>query len=276
MGLSELDKDILQEGKWLSSNHMSAAQNLLKQIFPEQRGLQDTCQLASKKWYDLPNEFVQIVHVQPRHWACVSNKLSEDREISLYDSMHTVPDDQSSIVAQVCTILNSEDSDVVINVIDVQMQCGMSDCGLFAIAMATDLCYGLDPFRKCYCQDQMRQHLKKCFDQFSITPFPTKPSLQKKRNRVLLSLTVDIFCICRQPERMPMVECDYCNVWYHDDCINLSSDILAELEKNSDITWFCPSCKCITSKLYIALMMPYLSRCHWTSCTTGQTASSQR
>ena len=32
------------------------------------------------------------------------------------------------------------------------------------------------------------------------------------------------FCLCRQPERHPMIGCDYCDEWYHNTCLNLSKE----------------------------------------------------
>ena len=39
-----------------------------------------------------------------------------------------------------------------------QRQLGSSDCGLFALAFATDLCHGLDPLTRSYNQKDIRQH----------------------------------------------------------------------------------------------------------------------
>ncbi len=50
LGLSVIDKNTLVSGKWLTANHMSAANYLLKTKYLCQNGLQDTCALV-QKWY---------------------------------------------------------------------------------------------------------------------------------------------------------------------------------------------------------------------------------
>ena len=40
----------------------------------------------------------------------------------------------------------------------VQEQVGSSDCCLFALAFANDLCHGLDPINQKYDQRFMREH----------------------------------------------------------------------------------------------------------------------
>ena len=44
----------------------------------------------------------------------------------------------------------------------VQQQAGSTDCGLFAIAFATDLAFGEDPVKISYQQCAMREHFAKC------------------------------------------------------------------------------------------------------------------
>ena len=57
---------------------------------------------------------------------------------------------------------------------DVQMQSGTYDCGLFAIAFATALVGGEHPGKFLFNQDSMRQHLIKCLELGEITMFPVK------------------------------------------------------------------------------------------------------
>ena len=47
---------------------------------------------------------------------------------------------------------------------NVQKQRGASDCGYFAVAFATILCYGKSPSSESYCQRAMREHLINAFD----------------------------------------------------------------------------------------------------------------
>ena len=238
LGLTMADQDTLSSGKLLSANHISAASKLLRASFPTQNGLQDTHYLLEKlQWDSSPNKFVQIIYVDPGHWACLSNKFPGE-EIDLYDSMHTIPTQQGTIVRQACRIAQSQNSSITINVIDVQPQFGGADCGLFAIAMASDLCRGIDPFDVKYCQDEMRKHLENCIKKQSMTQFPSSIRRGIQR-RIVKSLHMDIHCLCRQPEHPPMVCCDCCDKWYHSGCVEVPDNVF-EVE---EILWLCPSCK---------------------------------
>ena len=53
----------------------------------------------------------------------------------------------------------------------VHKQCGVRDCGLFAVAFATAICFKQNLFVP-FKQDLMRLHLVQCFD--SGAPFITQ------------------------------------------------------------------------------------------------------
>ena len=56
----------------------------------------------------------------------------------------------------------------------VQRQMGSSDCGLYALAFATDLCHGIDPTSpRSYDHVLMRQHYVECLDKGRMVPFPS-------------------------------------------------------------------------------------------------------
>ena len=104
--------------------------------------------------------------------------------------------------------------------VDVQRQVGGSDCGLFALAFATALCSGLDPFACSYKQMQMRSHLlfwELTNDHLSISWSPQKACTR----HVLSTKRVPVYCVCRLPwnkydkKRGPLVKCNSCKTWYH-------------------------------------------------------------
>lgn len=255
--LSMHDKEQLESGQWLNANHIAAGQHLLKQAYPNQCGLQDTHLLTQKKWFDTPEDFVQVLYIEPNHWACLSNKfVSSDcssHTIDLYDSLHTVPDEEGSIVMNACTILKAEESSVTINVINVQYQAGGADCGLFALAMAADLCRGLDPLNVTYHQDKMRTHLQECFEQLTLSPFPSNVKPVQKKQRIVNTTTIEVYCYCREPEKIPMIECDKCFGWYHTSCVSVT-DVMLSAFNNKDTSWLCPTCKFFNQFLTIDCM----------------------
>ena len=57
--------------------------------------------------------------------------------------------------------------------VKIHKQSGVDDCGLFAIANATSVCYGQDPAVMNFDQSLMRLHLAQCIDKKLITSFPT-------------------------------------------------------------------------------------------------------
>ena len=52
------------------------------------------------------------------------------------------------------------------------------------------------------------------------------PSKEKKNKEK----EVDVYCICRQPERLPMIGCDFCEEWYHGFCLKLKKADIKELK----------------------------------------------
>lgn len=50
---------------------------------------------------------------------------------------------------------------------------------------------------------------------------------------------VNLYCLCHQPNKdsKMMVQCDFCDCWFHPRCVDLDED---EAEHIS--TWNCPRC----------------------------------
>ena len=70
-------------------------------------------------------------------------------------------------------MINSASSQFKVNVMSVQQQPNAIDCGLFAIAFATDLLYDNSPSNVSYEHEKMLQHLFICLRQDSFTLFPS-------------------------------------------------------------------------------------------------------
>ncbi len=150
---------------------------------------------------------------------CLSNKLSSNPNvIQLYDSLLTTP--EATIKEQASTILKSQEISFTIQVMNVQLQKSGDMCGLYAIAMALDLCADIDPRRTSYVESKMRPHLVQCLEaqKFSLFPRNRKRSF---RRRVITEVNVEVFCICRYPDVDvtsnfgDMVCCDKCGQWFH-------------------------------------------------------------
>ena len=228
----------------MTASHISAAHLLLKRAFPKQNGLCDTNYLADKFMWSSSNQaFVQIIHVSGNHWACLSNVFCEEQNtVDLFDSL---PGDVgSTIKEQAATILHCQAPSFTIRVVNVQRQEGGDSCGLFAAAIAYDLCNRKDPFLMTYNESRLRPHLQRCFHQETITEFPRNiRNLVRRRKRILSKVTVHVYCICRYPDidittcRGNMVCCSACNQWFHEDCEKIPGNVFTEA-----VDWFCPGC----------------------------------
>ena len=135
---------ILSPVGWLTDSIIDAAQALLKQDHPRLLGLQ-TVSKGLTMSYDIQHgEFIQILNNGQGHWLAVSTVDSLNRspsfcEVKVYDSMHISVNDH--IKAQVASILSTECSTIHLSFMDVQMQSGGYDCGLFAVAFVTALTF---------------------------------------------------------------------------------------------------------------------------------------
>ena len=246
---SKQDEEVLLNGGWLTATHIAAVHNLLRKTFPNQEGLNDTSVLSEKlKWPSNPTKFVQIIHLAGCHWACLSNLYCEPGAVDLYNSLHTSPAEKGEIVKQECAIMQSDRSTISI---DVQCQMGASDCGLFAAAMAFDLCLRVDPFLRKYDQEKMRKHLMSCFKRKEVVCFPraTLPGHDEK-SRVVKEVTTEIFCICRLSEEEPMACCNTCGIWFHENCVKIPKEVF-------DDEIFC--CRCTDCKFRVCVCVLQLT-----------------
>ena len=128
----------------------------------------------------------------------------------------------------------------LVNLISFQFQSGTYDCGLFSIAYATSLAYGVDPTCCLFNQLKMRRHLYQCLLKRRMSPFPhTEVTTVIKSMRARDD--IEVHCHCRMPELkdVPMIECTKCTKWFHADCEAVTKQILDD----SQVEWFCRYCK---------------------------------
>ena len=57
-----------------------------------------------------------------------------------------------------------------------------------------------------------------------------------------------VYCICREEERPGMIGCDYCDEWYHTQCLSLTKD---EVKRLANENWSCPNCEFKRGKLNV-------------------------
>ena len=91
----------------------------------------------------MKGRFVQIMLVNRNHWITVSNLQCPGNTIYIYDSMFSTVDNRTK--EKICSIWRPAASYVHYRMVNIQLQTNSYDCGLFAIAVATELAYNRDP-----------------------------------------------------------------------------------------------------------------------------------
>ena len=83
----------------------------------------------------------------------------------------------------ISSILKFDGKFIKLHKVPVQHQAGGSDCGLFAIAFAVALCFGLNPSKLNFQQHKMGDHLLHCLaeNKFTNFPFIINPNWKKKK-----------------------------------------------------------------------------------------------
>ena len=156
--------------------------------------------------------------------------------VRIYDSLYSSID----LMKQVCCLVRPKGDSYRFDIMNVQSQKSSSDCGIFAIANATELAYGRDPIHCQWKAEVLRRHLITCLEDKTITQFP----LEKERrttmsNRIHKSHEEDIHCTCRMPydKQRDMICCENGNHWYHKDCEGLDPDC-----DYTSVKWKCSVC----------------------------------
>jgi hypothetical protein len=224
----------LQSSQWVDDQIVTASQNLLHQQHPGVGSLQPPI-LASQLAMEPQGgrEFVQIVNIGHNHWITLSTIGCQPGHINVYDSLHmTLSSDVKELIAD---LLQWKGNYITIHYCDVQWQVGGNDCGIFAIAFATAICNGDEPASIVFDQNNMRKHLKTCFDNGKLTPFPERS--RKRRIKAAKEDTLPVHCTCRLPDRGDlMIQCTKCKTWYHTTCVNIPKSFL---RKNCKDDYFC-------------------------------------
>lgn len=220
--------------QWLDDSIITASQSILKQQFPEVNGLQPPILGESFSMEPQPNGFVQIVCIRGNHWICLSSTRCQPSTVYVYDSLHGKLDAHTKKV--VADLMQSKADQIEIRYADVQRQSGGSDCGLFALAFATTLCFGENPETISYTQSAMREHLLSCIEKGQLLKFPQRA---RRRPKPALIDHFPIFCVCRLGYNgEEMVECSTCQNWYHVACVHVPLNLL----QNKELPWSCAAC----------------------------------
>ena len=114
--------------------------------------------------------FIQILNVERSHWIVVSNVGCKKAVVNIYDSAYNFL--SLNTKQQICSLWQPSSDQVEFQLVNVQRQPNSSDCGLFAIANATELAHGRDTMLCMWDTCQMREHLFNCLEMGKIEQFP--------------------------------------------------------------------------------------------------------
>ena len=183
----------------LNDNIINAVQKMLKKQFSQANGLQDPA-LGQTLNFNINRNlpFVQVLHDGRIHWIAVSTFNCNEGEINLMDSLFKgrVPDYS---MQQLSALLNCRNKNIKINVVPVQQQTNVFDCGLFALEFCSEiLLTNFNLVGICFQKDKLRPHLLHCLAADKITEFPksTKESYKLCSEKLF---HINIFCSCRMP-----------------------------------------------------------------------------
>ena len=142
-------------------------------------------------------------------------------------------------VRAICCIACCMDSALEVNCLQVQQQSNSIDCGVFAIAFAADVCFGLPPNESCYDVIEIRNHLPTCLQLQELSPFP-KISRRVPHCR-FFQRYIDIFCVSRQNIFLSdtkdsadnfMARCSICYEWFHKKCMSISKKVFSSEDEH--------------------------------------------
>ena len=184
--LTTVEQAFILEGQEICDQIINAAMILLNRDFPFFT-FQSSSMSHSLLTY-CPFETIHVHHNGHGHF-CTSSSIGG--KVHLYDSLNTAP--SPDLMLQIST-LYSPDPATTPTITQVQFQSrqeGSVDCGIFAIAYATELAHGNDPSSFIFDQASFRSHLFTCLELRKIKPFPKHKVHQRPSDQVDVTRDID-------------------------------------------------------------------------------------
>jgi hypothetical protein len=162
----------------ITDNIMNAALELLKQLYPDLKGLQGLTFIENDLLEPIESgfRFIRVINEHFDRWIAISNLMAEkpDEEVLIYDSNYNPNKKYSNHCNH--TIFKSMNGRKGIKVIVplVSQQKYRFQSGLYAIAFLQTLCCGEDPSQILFASlpNNLRKHLIDCFKSDCFTKFP--------------------------------------------------------------------------------------------------------
>ena len=145
---------------------------------------------------------------ESQHWVCTavrSFKMRKENEVLLLDSWWNVETLERLVGLQIAQIYGPacmSKGGLAIRKVNVQQQrVGTLDCGLFAVAYATEVCYRMDPAKASFEQSKTNIHLIQCLEEGKLARFPQTNKVRKGlRPPKSIALHLPLYCYCNMPE----------------------------------------------------------------------------
>ena len=159
--LSEADRmTLLTFGCQLNDKHVNLAQKLLRNQFPNIKGLTSTLTQTQGSQAKI-NSVIQIIFCHRNHWITVSN-VNSSGSIMVYDSVYTCISEE---VKGIILSLFYYDDSTSLSLAPMQKQePGSNNCGIFAVAAATANVFSCNPselqLRRVKCKNTFVNVLK--------------------------------------------------------------------------------------------------------------------
>lgn len=119
-----------------------------------------------------------VIHLE-NHWVAISNVDCAINHWKLYDSL----DYDINLIKEPLKMLNHSSNFVYLQKPPVQKQNNSYDCGLFALAFLTSICFGREPLGYEYDQAKMRNHYLDCAKNGKVTMFPGSTVAWRKASK---------------------------------------------------------------------------------------------
>lgn len=100
-------------------------------------GLQQSALQDSSMFVVPEGEFVQIFHVCGNHW-CVASNVECEENVNVNDTFFTSVSEETFITR----MLSSSATTMTVQMMEIEKQANLSDCGILAIAIAHEICSG--------------------------------------------------------------------------------------------------------------------------------------
>ena len=244
ISLQQKDKNTIINKHMLNDKVIDAAQTIMKKQFndsPKINGFQSAIfKQNTKHFKKIDKEMVQILHrgsADLGHWFTISTLNCNVGTINVFDSAFNDIDKESK--SQIASILKFDGKCLKLQKVPVQHQAGGSDCGLFAIAFAVALCFGLNPSKLIFEQSKMRDHLLHCLKENEFTNFSFSINPMWKKKKIVINKET-LFCFCRGLYDSEMAKCISCHEWFHLRC--LSSREVKHIKDDVTFQYSCSKC----------------------------------